>query len=221
MSIRVIKPGRTQFDGFCERCGCEFTYEISDLKLSHSNKVSCPTCGESFYHKNLTRSTLATESPVYKDITWPVTEGLQYKNPCEGCAWHKQLQTQGSYVGDSPCIWCPKGVQSSITNLVAGKPLSLEDCITPCVDLAGTISTGKVSCNCDANAVCSKCFPSPGTITTLSNDIACIHNGDVWKQAGCYCSSSSTSTETAVKASITNAEAKIDALVSGVTSIES
>ena len=213
MSIRVVKPGRTQFDGFCERCGCEFTYEISDLKLSHSNRVSCPTCGESFYHKNVTRSTLATEPPTYKDITWPVTEGLQYKSSCDSCAWYKQLQTPGIYVGDSPCTWCSKGVQPSITNLVAGKPLSLEDYTTPCIDLASTLSTVKGACNCDESAVCSSCTPSSGTITALEDGVTCLPQGDIWNSVKCDVCSSNTSTDTVAKASV----AQLDARVEGLT----
>ena len=51
MAIKVIKPGKKEFHGFCTRCGCEFTYEISDLKLSAtSNKLNCPTCGNTYYH---------------------------------------------------------------------------------------------------------------------------------------------------------------------------
>ena len=49
MAIKITKPGQTVFHGFCDRCGCEFTYELVDLKLSAvGNKVSCPTCGKNF-----------------------------------------------------------------------------------------------------------------------------------------------------------------------------
>ena len=32
--IKITKHGQKEFHGFCTWCGCEFTYEISDLKLS-------------------------------------------------------------------------------------------------------------------------------------------------------------------------------------------
>ena len=31
--IRVIKPGMQEFYAFCTHCGCEFTYELSDINL--------------------------------------------------------------------------------------------------------------------------------------------------------------------------------------------
>ena len=49
--IKITKPGQKEFHGVCRRCGCKFTYAISDLKLSAtSDKVSCLTCGEDYYH---------------------------------------------------------------------------------------------------------------------------------------------------------------------------
>jgi len=32
-------------------------------------------------------------------------------NPCDGCYWPRQLRDvyHGTYVGDTPCQWCPHG----------------------------------------------------------------------------------------------------------------
>ena len=58
--IRVIKPGMQEFYAFCTHCGCEFTYELSDINLCGTCK--CPTCKKDYYHPNRTYpSTRAAE----------------------------------------------------------------------------------------------------------------------------------------------------------------
>lgn len=39
--IKIIKPGKKIFHMTCKNCGCEFTYELSDIRLS---SVTCPDC---------------------------------------------------------------------------------------------------------------------------------------------------------------------------------
>lgn len=46
--IKIIKPGKKEFTAICGKCGCEFTYELSDLICSSS--VPCPECHEEYYH---------------------------------------------------------------------------------------------------------------------------------------------------------------------------
>ena len=54
--VKIVKPGQKEFHGFCKWCGCEFTYEISDLKLSAtSDKLDCPPCGKDYYHPTITQ----------------------------------------------------------------------------------------------------------------------------------------------------------------------
>ena len=58
--IRIIKPGMQEFYAFCTHCGCEFTYELSDINLSGTCK--CPTCKQTYYHPSRTYpSTRAAE----------------------------------------------------------------------------------------------------------------------------------------------------------------
>ncbi len=58
--IRIIKPGMQEFYAFCAHCGCEFTYELSDISLSGTCR--CPTCKKDYYHPNRTYpSTKASE----------------------------------------------------------------------------------------------------------------------------------------------------------------
>lgn len=109
MAVKVIKSGQKEFYATCDMCGCEFTYELSDLKLSCAlNKVACPTCGKEYYHKS-------PNSGGYGGgyLNWPQTgEPIPYinqnKDPCADCDWMKTLLKTGTYVGDTPCTWCPK-----------------------------------------------------------------------------------------------------------------
>lgn len=47
--IKVIKHGETTFLGKCDRCGCEFTYNLDDVNIA--NTVPCPDCIGRVYHK--------------------------------------------------------------------------------------------------------------------------------------------------------------------------
>lgn len=170
--IRVIKPGMQEFYAFCTHCGCEFTYELSDINLCGTCK--CPTCKKDYYHPNR---------------TYPSTRAAE------------------QYGGN---------------RLVANGPqISLQDFVTPCVECLDASLTGKKSCNCDENAVCSICSTPSGVITTLNdgiNDgdaadssIHCLCQEDIWKTAKCEfdleCCNSST--HTAANAAITQLDTKV------------
>lgn len=116
MAVKVIKPGVTEFCGFCDRCGCEFSYELVDIQLT--GKTNCPTCGKDYYHP------MRTQYPErLADTTYP----LQFLDPssissidattdsCANCDWLKELMEKGSYIGDTPCTQCPKN------KFIAGK----------------------------------------------------------------------------------------------------
>lgn len=45
--IEVIKHGQKKFKATCTNCGCEFTYELSDIVGS---RVECPDCGHYVVH---------------------------------------------------------------------------------------------------------------------------------------------------------------------------
>lgn len=53
MAIKTVKKGSDTFKATCHRCGCRFTYELSDLNRRFGvgvEEVLCPTCGESVSH---------------------------------------------------------------------------------------------------------------------------------------------------------------------------
>ncbi len=69
--IKIIRPGQLTFNGHCDRCGCEFTYELSDLfSRGCSEGVDCPTCKKTIYHMGKSTGSLAagvqiTPTPGY------------------------------------------------------------------------------------------------------------------------------------------------------------
>lgn len=50
--IDVIKHGKTKFTATCANCGCEFTYELSDINAAGG--VYCPDCGKYVAHASMT-----------------------------------------------------------------------------------------------------------------------------------------------------------------------
>ena len=60
--IEVIKHGQKKFKATCTNCGCEFTYELSDIVGSG---VECPDCCHYVAHK-----AMASE-PIRAPINYP------------------------------------------------------------------------------------------------------------------------------------------------------
>ena len=170
MAIKITKPGQKEFHAFCKWCGCEFTYEISDLKLSAtSDKVSCPTCGKDYHHPSMVQNPTLQTGIGYQ---WP----SDATDPCAGCEWLNNLMNNGLYVGDTPCTWCNKGRVVNLAGL--DTCTAIKDYTTPCVnplstsldtsflkELAGTSckteTVGKITAhNCDDTEAHSSCSSS-------------------------------------------------------------
>ncbi len=206
MAIKIVKTGQKEFHGFCRWCGCEFTYEISDLKLSATgNKLYCPTCGKEYYHPSMVQDP-TIPGGIGRLQTYPepipCIPDMTKTDPCAGCAWRENLYRNGVYVGDTPCQWCDKNKFNTIT---CEQP-SLQDYITPVNELETHLEDKK--CNCGDNAACSKCSGTSSNTTTLlnfdvkaSDKITCMCQGDVWNTCGCKAECfSGSSTEAAVEA---------------------
>lgn len=175
MSIKVIKNGQKEFHGHCKWCGCEFTYEISDLKLSATgDKLDCPCCGKIYYH------TMQSQEPAVLNPQ-PLIPFTTYSDPCEGCAWKNFSNKNWNYVGDTPCTWCTK---KQVTNAVPGGST-----LQRALDLAITPECGsdRTPCNCGPNAVCSKCSGGSDNGYTITTSSSCMCHGDVWKTTEDYC----------------------------------
>lgn len=157
MAIKITKPGQKEFHGFCKWCGCEFTYEISDLKLSAtSDKLSCPTCGKDYHHPSMVQDPTIPGGVGYgrlQDITWPpdpipCTPDMTKTDPCAGCTWRENLLRDGLYIGDTPCTWCNKNKFSctisggAISSTVPYPEAHLNTCTTSASECeVGSITT--------------------------------------------------------------------------------
>ena len=126
MAIKIVKPGQTEFNGFCDRCGCQFTYELSDLNLTGT--VNCPTCNKTFYHPSRTFDTNKQGSFDY--LNWPPEPipCTTTTDPCAGCTWKERLERDGIYIGDTPCQWCNKNKFNSTTAVTTIEQYINPDC---------------------------------------------------------------------------------------------
>lgn len=46
----IIKSGKKEFTTTCPVCGCQFSYEITDISMT-SQSVTCPECFAIISHK--------------------------------------------------------------------------------------------------------------------------------------------------------------------------
>lgn len=120
--IKVIKHGQKEFNCVCPRCGCEFTYEYEDIhteairgitySYSSTSYIVCPDCK---YHCEVPGKT--NWPPLINDPipTVPFNTPSGTKD-CQECDWWKKItQPRGyTYVGDTPCTWCPKNPYRTI-----------------------------------------------------------------------------------------------------------
>ena len=116
--IKVIKHGQKEFNCTCPRCGCEFTYEYEDIhteairgitySYSSTSYVVCPDCK---HHCEIPGKTNWYD-PIPK-IPFNTPSGTR---DCQECDWWKKITQPGgyTYVGDTPCTWCPKNPYRTI-----------------------------------------------------------------------------------------------------------
>lgn len=185
--IKITKPGQKEFHGFCKWCGCEFTYEISDLKLSAtSDKISCPTCGKDYHHPTI-------PGGISQLQTWPpepilCTPDMTKTDPCAGCAWRENLLRDGVYIGDTPCTWCSK---NKFNSTLCMQP-SLKDYITPCVDQLDTHLTTSTSSELNGTKYTTayNCSDDVANGEVMKTLLDCCHNNvKIHKESACKCSS--------------------------------
>ena len=43
--IKIVQPGKEEFQNTCDTCGCVFSYGVEDLDSYLGNNVKCPFCG--------------------------------------------------------------------------------------------------------------------------------------------------------------------------------
>lgn len=197
--IKINKPGQKEFHGFCKWCGCEFTYEISDLKLY---KVSCPTCGKDYYHPSMVQDTTIPGDIVYQQPS-------DSTDPCAGCVWRSSLEHSLVYVGDTPCTWCSKNK----FNITTCEQPSVKAYITPHINqldayLSATATSGKHSDVKAYNKTENKKDITKGVVMSTIHDACCegypddhavgkgLMGGHIVGNNNAYCGSSSRNSGT-------------------------
>ena len=59
--IEIIKEGQKNFITKCLTCGCEFSYQLADIKLG---SIVCPCCGHYVAHKEFKEPSFVTDTHV-------------------------------------------------------------------------------------------------------------------------------------------------------------
>ncbi len=172
--IKITKPGQKEFHGFCKWCGCEFTYEISDLKLSAtSDKLDCPTCGKSYHHQSMVQNPTIPGGIGYPWQTVGDTIPCETNraDPCAGCAWRENLLRDGVYIGDTPCTWCNKNRFNSSAStgitLFGTTKVPPEAYLTPCSDSSSCCTSGSIT------TVHNGCYDSTECRNSCSDESHC------------------------------------------------
>ena len=57
--IKIIKDGQKDFIAKCPTCGCEFSYQLIDIKLG---SIVCPCCGHYVAHKEFKEPSFVTDT---------------------------------------------------------------------------------------------------------------------------------------------------------------
>ena len=107
MAIEIIKQGQTKFTAHCYKCGCEFTYEMEDVV---GDMVMCPCCGNHIVHGSPTGTITYPYGaiPCAGDHSNTDDQITILPKNCEECDFYKKHLAGGkTYIGDSPCQWCP------------------------------------------------------------------------------------------------------------------
>ena len=63
--VKIIKKGQNKFLATCEKCGCQFEYELEDVVEYLGDSVGCPYCGTKYYHRIKDNNVLKSEAKEY------------------------------------------------------------------------------------------------------------------------------------------------------------
>lgn len=120
MAIRIIKEGKpVKFTKTCPDCGCEFEYDVSDLKTDYSiclttypgqynTYIVCPCCGKHIHHGTKSADDL-TRTSSWPKIYYTNTQDITLENnlyDCDKCI--NRPDPSKPVVGDTPCTLCKK-----------------------------------------------------------------------------------------------------------------
>lgn len=94
--IKIIEKGQKTFIRTCDRCGCKFQYDLSDLSIV--NHIICPCCNTTLIHIGPNDKKVGhNDADLSKTIFTPQKDYQPYKIDV-GDAGYNYATTTGQYV---------------------------------------------------------------------------------------------------------------------------
>ena len=82
MTKKIITPGTDTYRTTCHECGCQFTYERSDVWTNYvrgGDGVSCPSCGHFMHHFGTSGTVWPSPHRPTKYRRWECSTGGGYQ----------------------------------------------------------------------------------------------------------------------------------------------
>ena len=87
--IKIIKDGQKEFIKTCNKCGCEFSYNLDDL---YYDQVKCPCCENKVWHYGVTARTLTKNYVAKETLATP-----KFGTACDNMSVEDYNCTQGNH----------------------------------------------------------------------------------------------------------------------------
>ena len=128
--IKIIEQGQKTFIRTCDRCGCKFQYDLSDLSVV--DHISCPCCNTTLTHIGPHAKKVGPNDTDLSKTTFTPQKDYQPYKIDVGDAGYNYGTTTGQYVNPNTATTISDG----------NKPGS--DCVTDKVDPNITIYASKL-----------------------------------------------------------------------------
>ena len=128
--IKIIEKGQKTFIRTCDRCGCKFQYDLSDLSIV--DHIICPCCNTTLVHIGPNDKNVGHNDTDLSKATFTPQKDYQPYKIYVGDAGYTYMTTTGQYVSTDTAT-----IISDVN-----KPGS--DCITGKVDPNTTIYANKL-----------------------------------------------------------------------------
>lgn len=85
--IKIIKEGKKEFNAVCPTCGCEFSYELNDLKKGVTySTIKCPCCGDEIVHSDVGKEYaqgvfISPENNTNGTAPYPIKDNMVWETP--------------------------------------------------------------------------------------------------------------------------------------------
>ena len=131
--IKIIEQGQKTFIRTCDRCGCKFQYDLSDL--SGSDYISCPYCHTTITHigPKITKIDLGKTGEINVDNIRKHTTTTPYKVEVDD-ANYNCITTTGTQYADPNIITTLKANEVAEPSIIVGGDPNATICINKIPD---------------------------------------------------------------------------------------